>query len=67
MTFPHETFWSLGVVSRSFEERQVLDILGSSLKHVYGEPEREPLPDEIRHLVQRLADVENERVRASTR
>ena len=54
MTFIDETSWSLGVTYRSFEERQILGILGSSLQSVYEEAIQEPLPDRLQELVGKL-------------
>lgn len=63
----NEASWSLGVQSHSFQERGVLDILGHSLKKVYGEPEREALPDRLRELIGRLEQAERGEMHASER
>ena len=54
MNAANQSFWSLGVISHSFQERQVLDILGSSLRLAYGEPDDERLPDRLQELVRGL-------------
>jgi hypothetical protein len=59
MDIANRSFSSLGVVSHSFEERQVLDILGSSLRLVYGKPDHERVPEHLQELVSRLQEVEH--------
>jgi hypothetical protein len=63
----NETSWSLGAQSHTFQERGVLDLLGHSLKKVYGEPERDALPEEMQKLISRLEQAECGRMRASDR
>jgi hypothetical protein len=58
MIVPNQSFQSLGVVSHLFDERQVLDILGSSLRLVYGEPDHKRLPEHLQELVSRLQEDE---------
>ena len=59
MNIANQSFGSLGVISHSFEERQVLDILGSSLRLVYGEADHERLPEFLQELVSQLQEVEH--------
>lgn len=63
----NESGWSLGAQSHSFQERGVLDLLGHSLKKVYGEPSRDTLPAELQELVARLESAERGAMRASDR
>jgi hypothetical protein len=53
MRFPNETFRSLGVAPHA-QERQVLDVLGTGLRRLYGEPLQAPLPDRLQELVAKL-------------
>ncbi|WP_147707649.1 NepR family anti-sigma factor [Microvirga massiliensis] len=48
-------------------QRQALDLLGSSLRQVYAEAEREPLPDRLRELVAKLEEAESESLHATKR
>ena len=59
--------WNLGVRPQWLGQRQALDLLGSSLKQVYSELEREPLPDRLRELVAKLEEAESEGLHASER
>jgi hypothetical protein len=59
METANQRFWSLGVISHSFEERQALDVLGSSLRLVYGEPDHERVPEHLQELVSQLQAVEH--------
>jgi hypothetical protein len=59
MTFTQESFWSLGVLSHSFQERHVVGILGASLAKVYGEPQGQALPDHLAELVRRFEEAEH--------
>jgi CRISPR/Cas system endoribonuclease Cas6 (RAMP superfamily) len=54
MRYPNETFRSLGVTSPSFQERHVLDALGTGLRKAYGEPVHSALPPKLHALVERL-------------
>ncbi len=63
----NEPIWSHWAQSHSFQERGVLDLIGHSLKKVYGEPEQNPLPDTLRHLVDRLEQAERSTLRSSDR
>ncbi len=51
---------AFNATSQSFQERGVLDVLGHNLRRVYGEPEREDLPDRLQDLVARLEQAERE-------
>jgi hypothetical protein len=59
MNVANQSFWSLGVISHSFQERQVLDMLGNSLRLVYGEADCERLPEHLQELVSQLQAVEH--------
>ena len=59
MNVANQSFWSLGVISHSFQERQVLDILGSSLRLVYGVPDCERLPEHLQERVRQIQEVEH--------
>jgi hypothetical protein len=62
-----ETGWSLGAQSHSFQERGVLDLIGHSLKRIYGVPERDALPEQLRDLIGRLERAEREALNTSER
>jgi hypothetical protein len=62
-----ETGWSHWAQSHSFQERGVLNLLGHNLKKVYGDPERDALPEHLRDLVGRLERAEREALHATER
>jgi len=51
----------------SFQEREVLSVIGQGLHKVYGEPNASELPRRLRDLVQQLEDAERVQMRASER
>ncbi len=63
----NEPIWSHWAQSHSFQERGVLDVIGHGLKKVYGEPEEDPLPETLRHLVSELEQAERRSMRSSDR
>jgi hypothetical protein len=63
----HDTIWSPGARSRTFQERSVLDVLGHNLRKVYGEPKRDALPANLSELIARLERAERKAVHASDR
>jgi len=56
MQVVEDRFCGLGVTSCSFEERQLLNMVGSGLKKIYPEAWNEPLPSKLQELVEAFAD-----------
>jgi hypothetical protein len=61
MDFSKEARASIGAFSLSLRERDVLDLLGRSLRQVYGDLPGEPLPQRLTTLIARIENRESSR------